>query len=146
MLAGQFRFTHANGIFCGDTFADARVCPLMRLGEPSHQGACEVWDAAGLLDPDLSCSSVFKLYRTDVPNRRVPTRRVVEPLDVIEHICRRLLARAVDLASRALRLQATEEALHCRVVPDFASTAHAAHDALLSQQPKQPTCRDRFHR
>ncbi len=46
----------------------------------------EVRAAAGLVDTDLSFSSFLKLYRTDVPKRRAPTPRVVEPLDVIEHI------------------------------------------------------------
>jgi hypothetical protein len=45
-----------------------------------------VWAAAGLVDTDLSFSSLFELYRADVAERGVPARRVVEPLDVVEHI------------------------------------------------------------
>ena len=44
------------------------------------------WAAAGLVDTDLSFSSLFELYRADVAERGVPARRVVEPLDVVEHI------------------------------------------------------------
>jgi len=44
------------------------------------------WAAAGLVDTNLSFLSFLELYRTDLLKRRVPTRRVVEPLDVIEHI------------------------------------------------------------
>ena len=45
-----------------------------------------VWAAAGSVDTDLSFSSLLELYRTDVAERRVPARRVVEALDVVEHV------------------------------------------------------------
>ena len=60
------------------------------------------------MDIDLSFLSFLELYRTDVSERRVVTRRVVEPFD--------------------------EEAFHCRVVPDLARAAHAAGDALRLEQ------------
>lgn len=44
--------------------------------------------------------------------------RVVEPLDVIEHVGSGLVAGAVGLASDALGLERGEEALHCGIVPD----------------------------
>jgi len=44
------------------------------------------WAAVGSVDTDLSFSSQFELYRTDVPDDRVATRRVVEALDVVEHV------------------------------------------------------------
>jgi transposase len=46
----------------------------------------EHWAAAGSMDTDLSFLSFLELYRTDVAERRVPARRVVEPFDVIEHV------------------------------------------------------------
>lgn len=46
----------------------------------------EVWAAAGLVDTDLSFLSLLELYGTEISERRMPTRRVVEALDVIEHI------------------------------------------------------------
>jgi hypothetical protein len=52
--------------------------------EPSTREA--QWAAAGSMDTDLSFLSFLELYRTDVPERRVPARRVVEPLDVVEHV------------------------------------------------------------
>jgi TonB-dependent receptor len=44
------------------------------------------WAAAGSVDTDLSFSSLLELYRADVAERRMPARRVVEPLDVVEHV------------------------------------------------------------
>jgi hypothetical protein len=63
------------------------------------------WAAAGSIDTDLSFLSFLELYRTDVAERRMPARRVVEPLDVVEHIGPRLLSRPVHLPGRALGLQ-----------------------------------------
>ena len=65
----------------------------------------EDWAAAGFVDTDLSFLSFLELYRTDVAERRVTTRRVVEPLDVIEHISAGLFPGPVHLSSRALSLQ-----------------------------------------
>jgi hypothetical protein len=47
---------------------------------------CCRWAAAGPVDTDLSFSSFLELYRADVSERRVTARRVVEPLDVVEHV------------------------------------------------------------
>jgi hypothetical protein len=44
------------------------------------------WAAASFVDTGLSFLSFLELYRTDVAERRVTTRRVVEPLDVVEHV------------------------------------------------------------
>ena len=44
------------------------------------------WAAAGFVDTDLSFLSVLELYGTDVPERRMTARRVVEALDVVEHV------------------------------------------------------------
>lgn len=55
-----------------------------------HKGALShcpnMWAAAGLVDTDLSFLSLLELYGTEISERRMPTRRVVEALDVIEHI------------------------------------------------------------
>jgi branched-subunit amino acid ABC-type transport system permease component len=63
------------------------------------------WAAAGLVDTDLSFLSFLELYRTDIAERRVTTRWVVEALDVVEHVGTRLAPRSVDLARGSLRLQ-----------------------------------------
>ena len=63
------------------------------------------WAAAGSVDTDLSFLSFLELYRTDVAERRMPARRVVEALDVVEHVGPRLLSRPVHLSGRALGLQ-----------------------------------------
>ena len=44
------------------------------------------WAAAGSVDTNLSFSSRFKLCRADVAQRRVSPSRVVEALDVVEHV------------------------------------------------------------
>jgi len=56
----------------------------LKLAHPIFDGA--EWAAAGLIDADLSFLSFLELYRTDVAERRMTARRVVEPPDVIEHI------------------------------------------------------------
>ena len=45
-----------------------------------------VWAAAGFDDTDLSFLSFLELYGTEIAERRMPARRVVEALDVVEHI------------------------------------------------------------
>jgi hypothetical protein len=44
------------------------------------------WAAAGSVDTDLSFLSLLELYGTEIDERRMPTPRVVEALDVVEHI------------------------------------------------------------
>ena len=46
----------------------------------------EKWAAAGSVDTDLSFLSFLELYGTEIAERRMPARRVVEALDVVEHI------------------------------------------------------------
>lgn len=48
--------------------------------------ASALWAAAGSVDTDLSFLSSLELYGTEIAERRMPTRRVVEALDVIEHV------------------------------------------------------------
>ena len=72
-----------------------------------HPMACEEWHgwaAAGFVDTGLSFLSFLELYRTDVAERRMTTRRVVEPFDVVEHVSTSLLPGAVHLPGRALGL------------------------------------------
>ena len=45
-----------------------------------------LWAAAGFDDTDLSFLSFLELYGTEIAERRMPARRVVEALDVVEHI------------------------------------------------------------
>ncbi len=67
--------------------------------------AGERWAAAGSVDTDLSFLSFLKVYRTDVANRRVASSRVVEPLDVVEHVGTGLLSGSVDLPGNSFCLQ-----------------------------------------
>ena len=46
----------------------------------------KLWAAAGSVDTDLSFLSFLELYGTEIAERRMPARRVVEALDVVEHI------------------------------------------------------------
>src|SRR4051794_622570 len=61
--------------------------------------------------------------------------RIVEPLDIVEHIRPGLVSGAIYFASGPLGLQRREEALHRRIVPDVAGSAHAADDAAVDHQP-----------
>lgn len=56
------------------------------------------WAAAGSVDTGLSFLSFLVLYGTDIAERRMPPRRVVEPLDVVEHVGSGLLPGAVHLS------------------------------------------------
>ena len=60
--------------------------------------------------------------------------RVVEPLDVVEHICSGLVPGAVGFSLDTLGLERREEALHRRIVPNVAGSAHAADDANVGHQ------------
>ena len=53
---------------------------MIDLGFPN------IWAAAGSVDTGLSFLSLLELYGTEISERRMPTRRVVEALDVIEHV------------------------------------------------------------
>ena len=69
------------------TFPPIRVEPEVRAEvEAVLREGESLWAAAGSVDTDLSFSSQFELYRTDVPDGRVAPRRVVEALDVVEHV------------------------------------------------------------
>ena len=59
---------------------------------------------------------------------------IVEALNVIEDVGSSLVARAVASPMYSLDLQTREEALHGRVVPDVASSTHAALDAVIREE------------
>lgn len=64
-----------------------RMVQEHRGEHPSMWAAIEsIWAAAGSVDTDQSFSSRFKLCRAEVAQRRVSPRRVVEALDVVEHV------------------------------------------------------------
>ena len=60
--------------------------------------------------------------------------RVVEALDVIEHVRPGVLPCPVDLAAEPFGLHRREEAFYRGVVPAFTATTHAAGDALSLEQ------------
>ena len=64
----------------------------------------------------------------------MPAFRIIEALDVIEHIGLGFVPRPIGLARRSLGLQRGEEALHRRIVPDVARAAHRADDAVIGHQ------------
>src|SRR2546421_524343 len=70
---------------------------------------------------------------------RVPAFRIVEALDVVEYISSRLVAGPVRFAPHAFGLQRREEALHLRIVPDVAGTAHRTDDAVIGHQLPTPS-------
>ena len=45
-----------------------------------------LWAAAGSVDTDLSFLSLLELYGTEIAERRMPARQVVEALYVVEHV------------------------------------------------------------
>lgn len=63
--------------------------------------------------------------------------RIVELLNIVEHIYLGLVPGSIVLERRAFGFERGEEALHRRVVPDVAGSAHAAYDAVVSRQPPE---------
>src|ERR1700712_3925135 len=59
---------------------------------------------------------------------------VVEPLDIVEHICSGLVPGALGFSLGAFGFQRREEALHRCVIPDVAGSAYAAKDAAVGHQ------------
>jgi hypothetical protein len=94
-----------------------------------------IWPAAGFSDTRLSLHSLLlELDGAQIAQCRVPSPRVVEALDVVEHIRPGVIPRPVDLAGCPLGLQRREEALHRSIVPDVAGPAHRAGDAVVGHQ------------
>ena len=93
------------------------------------------WPVAGSVDTGLGLhSSVLERHGAYVAQLRVASPRIVEALDVVEHVGTGGITGAVDLAGRPFGLHRWEEALHRRVVPDVARPTHAADDVELGEQ------------
>src|SRR6266542_6985237 len=71
---------------------------------------------------------------TEIPESRMPSLPVIEPLDVVEELGARRRPRLPRRVVDELDLQRGEEALGDRVVPAIAPAAHAAHDPMLGQR------------
>ena len=79
-----------------DEFFEQAMKDLASASEPQRQlldylsttyrKGTGLWAAAGFDDTDLSFLSFLELYGTEIAERRMPARRVVEALDVVEHI------------------------------------------------------------
>ena len=76
----------------------------------------------------------FELDRAEVAQGGVPPGRVVEALDVVEHIRPSLVSRATGPPGSTLGLRRLEEARHRRVVPHVAGAGHRAGYAMLGHQ------------
>ena len=74
-----------------ETPARPRAAGAARAAQPLAAGLVSIktsdtWAAAGSVDTDLSFLSFLELYGTEIAERRMPARRVIEALDVVEHI------------------------------------------------------------
>jgi hypothetical protein len=79
------------------------------------------WNDPDSRDTTLSSfRSSFEFDRAHIADGRVPSVRIVEPFDVIEHISLGLLPGSIFFPVNSFLLQRIEEALHGRVVPDIA--------------------------
>ncbi len=76
------RFERINAV----GLVEMEVLGFQRAEEAFDHRVVEAWAAAGSVDTDLSFLSSLELYGTEIAERRMPTRRVVEALDVIEHV------------------------------------------------------------
>jgi hypothetical protein len=65
----------------------------------------------------------------------VPPDRVVEAVDVIEHIGPGLVPRAIELPRDLFALERREEAFHRGVVTAVAGLVHRAGNFVVGQQP-----------
>ncbi len=94
------------------------------------------WAAASLVYTRLREFCLpFELHRTEIAERRMPSRGIVEALDVINHVGFGLVSRAVCLARRPFGLERGKEALHRGIVPNIASPAHATGHTVVGQEP-----------
>ena len=82
----------------------------------------------------VSQGLLFKLYRRQALVVAMPAHRVVEQLDVVEHIRPRLVPGRVDLALHSLPLEQLEEALGHGVVVAVSATTHAADHLVILQE------------
>lgn len=68
-------------------------------------------------------------------NRRVSALRIVEALNIVEHIRSRLVPGSIELPRYPFGLERGEEALHRGTVPEIDRAAHRADDAVVGHQP-----------
>jgi hypothetical protein len=61
----------------------------------------------------------------------VPALRIVEALNIVEHIGSRFVSGSVHLSRRPLDFERGEEALHRRIVPNVAGAAYGYRRPLL---------------
>jgi len=95
----------------------------------------EKWPAPGFADTRSSYNRLpFEVHRAEIAQRRVAAGRIVEALDVVEHLGLGMIARAVGFAGDPLGLQRGEEALHRGIVPDVSRSAHRTGDAIVGHQ------------
>src|SRR3972149_1896663 len=87
------------------------------------------------MDTKLSNQSHdLELCRGAVPEVRVPTLPIVEPLDVIEQVPPGLRSRGVFPMMNPILFQRREEALRHRVVVAVPLAAHAANQSVFFQK------------
>jgi hypothetical protein len=116
-----------------------RIEPDAGLARPHHIFGFN-WDRVwipvpietGQIDGTVSSPT---LKSKSTPDGQVPADRVVEPLDVVEHVDPGGVPRTLDLFADPLGLQRGEEALHRGVVLDVAGPAHGTDDAIVGHQP-----------
>lgn len=95
----------------------------------------QLWPAAGSVDSALGLhNSGLKSRGAQMSELRMAPARIVEALDVIEHVCAGGIAGVVGFWGGPFGLRRREEALHSRVVPDIADAAHRAGDAVVEEQ------------
>ena len=63
----------------------------------------------------------------------MPTPWIVEPFNLVEHVCMGLVPGGAFASVHALALERREEALDRRVVPAVALSAHATGDPPIGQ-------------
>ena len=89
LVLGQASKAHANtGGLIASAAPNLRNVQTLLLGlrEDTQRIQDKLWAAAGSVDTDLSFLSFLELYGTEIAERRMPARQVVEALDVVEHI------------------------------------------------------------
>src|SRR5580700_2828864 len=90
-----------------------------------------VWPAPGSVDGILSSSRLhLELHGAPVADCRMSAFSIVEAFDVVEHVSLGFVTCPIRFACRAFGLQRGEEALHRRIVPNVARTAHRADDTV----------------
>ena len=77
---------------------------------------------------------MLELHGAEIAARGVSSFRVVEALDVVEHVCPGVVPGSIDLAGTPFGFERGEEALHRRIVPDIAGPAHGTIDTIVIQQ------------